>query len=222
MTAAISAKISRLTRHDDAAFDALVVIYQASIERSEQKPVEALRRAVDDSRYRFLVARDGDAVIGFAICYAPAPEGMWLLEYMATDATRRSSGLGAALLQACIDLHRAAGRPIGLLEVDAVSGDAMLRDQRMRRLAFYRRNGCRMIDGLDYILPLPGAPAMRLLVHAPAGVETLDKAELEIWIAAIYREVYAQAANDPRPARMVAPLPDPARLCVIDETSPHA
>ena len=210
------AAISRVTRADSAAFDALVAIYQASIEHSEQKPVGALARAVEDPRYRFLVAQRNGDVTGFAISYAPAPEDIWLLEYMAVDVRRRSGGVGAALLDATADLHRTAGRSIGVLEVDTICGDDTQRIQRMRRLAFYSRHGCRVIDGLDYILPLHGAPLMHLLVQAPADLGSIAKARLLDWITAIYREVYAQPVNDPRPARMIAPLPDPVPLRTID------
>lgn len=210
------AAISRVTRADSADFEALAAIYQASIEHSEQKPVEALARAVEDPRYRFLVARRGGGVTGFAISYAPAPEDIWLLEYMAVDAQLRSGGVGAALLAATIDLHCTAGRSIGVLEVDAISGDDRQRAQKARRLAFYRRNGCRVIDSLAYILPLPGAPPMHLLVHAPAAIGSIAKARLLDWITAFYREVYAQPVDDPRPARMVAPLPDPVTLRDIE------
>jgi GNAT superfamily N-acetyltransferase len=211
------AAISRVTRADSAEFDALVAIYQASIEHNEQKPADALARAVENPRYRFLIARRRDAVTGFAISYAPAPEDIWLLEYMAVAATQRSSGVGAALLNATMDLYRTAGRSIGVLEVDAICGDDGQRAQKARRLAFYRRNGCRVIDGLDYILPLPGAPPMHLLVHAPAAIGSIAKARLLDWITAIYREVYARPVDDPRPARMIAPLPDPVPLRAIDE-----
>ncbi len=216
------AVISRVTRADSAAFEALVAIYRASIERSEQKPVETLARAVDDPRYRFLVARRGDDVTGFAISYTPAPGNVWLLEYMAVDARRRSGGVGAALLDATANLHRAAGREVGLLEVDAIDGDSQQRVQQERRLAFYARHGCRVVEGLNYVLPLPGAPPMHLLALAPKSVTAIAKPKLLDWISAIYREVYAMPADDPRPTLMVAPLPDPVRLSGIEEAPSHA
>ncbi|KAF0182259.1 MAG: GNAT family N-acetyltransferase [Hyphomonadaceae bacterium] len=211
------AAISRVTRADDAEFDALVAIYQASIEHNEQKPADALARAIEDPRYRFLIARRSGAVTGFAISYAPAPEDIWLLEYMAVAATQRSSGVGAALLNATIDLHRMGARAIGLLEVDAIHGDDGQRAQQARRLAFYGRHGCRVVEDLDYILPLPGAPPMHLLAHTPASLNAIPKKRLLDWITAIYREVYDKAADDPRPARMISRLPDPVPLGAIDE-----
>lgn len=211
------ATISRVTHPDSAAFDALVAIYQTSIEHSEQKPAEALARAVEDPRYRFLVAQHSGNVTGFAISYAPSPEDIWLLEYMAVDGRRRSGGVGAALLAATVDIHRLGGRTIGLLEVDAIQGDPGKRLQQARRLTFYARNDCRVIEGLEYILPLPGAPPMHLLTHAPPTLESFPKRRLLDWITAIYREVYRMPGDDPRPAQMIAPLPDPVPLRDIDE-----
>ena len=43
-----------------------------------------------------------------------------------------------------------------LLEVDAVAEGVRADDAAVRRQRFYRRMGCRRIDGLGYILPLAG------------------------------------------------------------------
>ena len=92
-----------------------------------------------------------------------------------------------------------ADRPV-LVEVETGDVDAD------RRRAFYRRHGCRQVLGLDYLLPLPGAPPMGLMV---AGATTVARSDLARWLATAYAGVYRQPAGDPRPAAMVESLSDP-------------
>lgn len=202
------------------AFAALVDIYRASIEVSEQKTPEVLAAAVRDPRYRFVVAERDGAVAGFAICFRPDGAPFWLLEYMATDQAQRSSGLGGAMFAWCRKTYAEDGVSTALLEVDAPEGGPRrtARDRR-RRLAFYARQGCRVLDGLAYELPLATQgkpPPMLLLAHAPTRVKSVSKARLRGWLRQIYVEVYGTAPDDPRIERMVSPLPASVALAPLD------
>lgn len=203
------------------AFTALLDIYRGSIEVSEQKTPDALAAAVRDPRYRFVAAERGGAVVGFAICFRPDDAPFWLLEYMATDQAQRSAGLGGAMFAWCRGAYAEDGVSIAVLEVDAPEGGPKrtARD-RTRRLAFYARQGCRVLDGLAYELPLATQgkpPPMLLLAHAPARVKTVSKARLRGWLKQIYVEVYGTAPDDPRISRMVSPLPANVPLALLGE-----
>jgi hypothetical protein len=131
---------------------------------------------------------------------------------MATAKLHRNAGLGAAAFAA--SLARVGGRPL-LVEVDSDREPSRDRELRARRKRFYRRCGCRVIDGLAYRLPLPGVgapPEMDLLVHPNGDAAPVSKERLRRWLEAVFVDVYAQRADDPRIAAMLAPLPDPVTL----------
>jgi len=213
----LSLAISRLSVGSDPRFDAAIDIYRDAIDPSEQKSPDVLRGQIADTRFNFLVAENEGAVVGFAIVFIPASRDFWLLEYMAVDATTRSSGYGSQLFAAAIEFgSRHTDNAPGILEVEKPAIAIGAADPMRRRLSFYDRKGCRVIGGLDYILPplVQGTtpPPMMLLVHDAPARTTLDKATLAGWLATLYRDVYGQRLDDPRLAAMLAPLPDPVAL----------
>ncbi len=188
--------IRRLTEASDAALTAVERTYVAALPSGERKPVAWLRSLPARPDYHLLFA--GDA--GFAVLYVPPdPADAALLEYLAVDAAARGGGVGGRLFAAA---GAAAARPV-LVEVEAGDPDAD------RRRAFYRRHGCRALVGLEYTLPLPGAPPMGLMV---ARADTMSRSDLARWLATVYADVYGQGRDDPRVATMVAGVADPVQL----------
>jgi GNAT superfamily N-acetyltransferase len=203
----MSLSVTVLDPRQTADFQRVFEICAATIDRSEQKTEAELRACFLNPAYRFMAAREAGVIVGCAICYAPPEQGFWLLEYIAVDPGFQGRGLGARLFDACCAV--VGPDAVGLLEVDAPEPQKPGALARQRRLAFYRRLGCRRLDGLAYILPLDHhgpPPPMWLLVHAPADVARLPATQIRAWLERIYADVYARPADDPRLARMTAGL----------------
>jgi hypothetical protein len=89
-----------------------------------------------------------------------------LLAYIATDQTRRSSGVGSKHMRALIALlKKSYPTHRGLfLEIESTREAGLSQTEeleRKRRLTFYERLGCKRLVGADYLLPsyVPGSPA---------------------------------------------------------------
>jgi GNAT superfamily N-acetyltransferase len=209
----VSASVSVLDDPEGAHFSQLYEIYAAALPQRERKARAEIAALVGRPDYLVLVYEDAGAVLGFSIVHLSEAAALGLLEYMATDETRRSEGLGAALFEA--SLAAAANRAI-LVEVDSDrEAGATDRAIRIRRKNFYRRLGCRQIEGLDYRLPLPGKgapPVMDLLIHSNGTTGPITREALRGWLSAVYRDVYARAPNDPRIDAMLRTVFDPITL----------
>ena len=191
--------IAALHLDDEAGFDQLVAIYLNAIDPSEQKTTAALRLMLGRDTQRFLVARAGGAVVGFAILWLPRNEDIWSLEYLAVAPAYRGSGLGARIFRAST---AAADRPFGIIEVEAPSTQ-----MRRRRISFYGHLGCRRIGTFSYLLPLDARrapPPMWLLLHGPACIADIARQQVRGWLSHMYAQIYAQAEDDPRIAQMLA------------------
>jgi hypothetical protein len=209
MTTHLQTTFEPLAATDRRSFDDLYRIYNASISIREQKPRGMIAAMATRPDYDFLQARRQGAVIGFSILFRPEDESIRLLEYMAVEEGQRNGGVGAALFQHTVQL--AGGAPM-LLEVDARTDDAPDAAIRRRRQEFYRRLGCRRIEGLSYQLPWPGLPAMDLMVHLPPTMGRISKARLEGWLKVVYRDVYRRSPDDPKIAEMMESVADPVEL----------
>lgn len=204
MNPADAIAFATLTDPADPRFSSLLALYAAAIPARERKPAADVRDMAASPRHRVDVAYDRGALVGFTLLYLG--ERLALLEYMAVAEARRGGGLGAALYAAA---RRAAGpRPL-LVEVESDREPVPDRALRARRIGFYRRLGCRRIDGIDYILPLPGdgpPPRLELLVDGIAG-DAVAPATMSAWLGDIYAGVYGCPSDDPRLATMRASLP---------------
>jgi GNAT superfamily N-acetyltransferase len=71
-------------------------------------PLEQLQRMVDDPGVTLLVAREGEAIVGMAcvIVYSTPARTKARLEDVVVDERARGRGVGAMLVEACIELGR--------------------------------------------------------------------------------------------------------------------
>lgn len=205
-------RITELDPEDGAGLDRVVALYRAEILQTEQRPEAEFRSLIRRPDYRFVVARLDDAIIGFAVSWVPDQADFWLFEYAAVSPEARGNKIGSHLLLASrelIGIERTA-----LVEVDADTGS----EQQARRLAFYKRLGCRQLSGLNYLLPLDAfgkPPPMWLLAMLHPDVHAVPVMVLEEWLRRIYSEAYARRLDDPRLAKMIDPLPDDVPLVVL-------
>lgn len=202
-----------LVSRKDPSFAAFFRIYSESMPLREQKGKALVAAMVGQPHYRFLLLKRDGVTIGFSAIFCPPSESFCLLEYMAIHPMHRNSGLGRGLfLRSIQEVVATRGSIPVLLEVDSdrgLEGDVtMIR----RRQQFYRRLGCVRVEGLSYVLPLPGdgpPPPMDLFVYLPAGLPAIRKPQLERWLSVVYESVYDCSPNDPRLGAMMATLCDP-------------
>ena len=113
--------------------------------RPHQRPEELVYPSDDAPGTLHAIVRDGDRVVGTAtVSREPHPrdpaEGDWRVRGMATAPEARGAGIGAALLQACVDHARAAG------------GRRVWCNARTPARTFYERAGF-AVEGEEFELP---------------------------------------------------------------------
>ena len=96
---------------------------------------EYLKYGAEGSGYHFIVYREGDQVLGFAIYgFRDLTDGVYDLYWIAVDPSARSNGVGRALLTASEDAVRAMG---GRMLIAETSGTPLYEPTRK----FYVSNG---------------------------------------------------------------------------------
>lgn len=206
-----TASFYQLSSRDHAGFESLFALYQSALPEHEQKSRTQLTTMLDTPGYLFLCAERAERLAGFAVVYRCQHAALALLEYLAVAVSERRSGLGASLFTR--SAQHAGDRTL-LIEMDAPSASEPF---SLRRSSFYRRQGCRRMDGLEYILPLPGKTPLPMWLLTRASRDALPRSELACWLRALYSEVYACETPDPRIDQMLAPLPQAVRLVDLPE-----
>lgn len=157
----------------------LTALYQndmvADFPHAELKPLAAMLRLMDLGRYDLLLATDNGRPVGYALAWLPENREGALLEYFGVLRGLRNGGLGTKILELLVKRY---GQVFGEAEKPN-SEDPVENDLRRRRIAFYERNGFRV---LDYECALFGVHFNCLY----RGPETGDRK-----VEALHRGVYA-------------------------------
>jgi hypothetical protein len=201
----------RIVSERDPGFCALFEIYSEAIPAGESKSRDEIAAMICSPNYCVLVFESKGVVLGFTMTYAPQNETYALLEYMAVSRKLRSQGFGSSFFQLAISSEFLPPRhEVVIVEIDSPE-ESSARDVefRLRRLEFYRRNGCVLVPRLNYLFPLvceTPAPEMKLLAHFRGKPRNVLKSEFRRWLQSIYTEVYAMDAKDSRIDEMLSPL----------------
>lgn len=148
---------------------------------NERKPLGMLLRGLRRREYVLYGLCEGEDLLGYAIFYVlrDGQGESYLFDYLAIDEARRDAGLGTAFLRLLAETLRGAVCVLGEVEDPAAAPDEAARAQRLRRLDFYRRNGCRetglrcRLFGVDYLvleLPAPDAHDQETLRERYAAI----------------------------------------------------
>lgn len=156
--------------------------------RAELKPLRAMLRLMDMGQYDPLLVTDDQGVaLGYAMIWLPRARNGALLEYLGVLRGKRNGGLGSQVL---LLLAARYGQLFGEAEAPT-SDDPAENDLRRRRIAFYERNGFRV---LDYECALFGVHFNCLYL----GPETDDRK-----VEALHRSVYADYFSPEHMARYI-------------------
>ncbi len=212
----IATDCERLTPADGLAFSNLYSIYVEAIPERERKTRDQIEGLLLRPDYQTLVIKADRELVGFSILFLPLNSPFFLLEYMAIKLSRRSHGFGSELLKRTFKAGFSdPNRSCCLIEVDRPCVGHPDRESQERRQRFYRSHGCLAVEGLSYVLPLPGAtppPAMDLMVRFPSPPAPLGRSLVEDWLRTLYMGVYGCPSSDRRIHEMLKTVSDPIRL----------
>ena len=130
---------------DGPIADKILEIYERSFPPEEQVPMSELRRSAERDEVSFIAWADpalptdeAGATHVVALTYSFAFHDLFYLGFLAVDGRTRSAGYGSRILTYFAERY---GDVPQLLEIEPVMREAGNYQQRVRRLAFYERNG---------------------------------------------------------------------------------
>jgi len=186
--------------------DELTALYQnemtADFPKSELKPLAAMLRLMDLGRYDPLAVTDGSQTVGYAMVWLPENREGALLEYFGVLRGLRNAGLGTKILTLLLERY---GQVFGEAEAPGPEASPEENDLRRRRIAFYERNGFRV---LDYECALFGV-RFNCLYRGPEAddrrVEAMHRGVYAGYFSPAHMERYIQLPL--RPGEEVKPAP---------------
>jgi hypothetical protein len=186
-------------------------LYEASFPQDERMSIKEVRSLLANGTMLLHKTTDGTGALQ---CFSLVTilSNNVLLAYIATDQTKRSSGVGSKHMKALIDLlKKLYPTYIGLfLEIESTKEKNLSTDEdkaRKRRLAFYQRLHCKRMLGKEYLLPsyTPGTPARQgELLWSEFGGAVDSDATLKAVIHEIYTKAYSLPTTDPSYVKVIS------------------
>jgi hypothetical protein len=139
-----------------------------------------------------------------------------LLDYIAVGANYRSLKIGSVFLEFLIKEGIAEGKTMVFEVEHPAYGEN--REDRVRRISFYLKNGSYIIDDFVYMLPpLDGSqPTEMLLMLYPAQpVDSYTPESIRDLVVSLYKELYGREENDPLLFSFIHTVPDSITLSTI-------
>jgi ribosomal protein S18 acetylase RimI-like enzyme len=215
--------VARVESLKDNHLADFVRIYEDSFLPVERTEASKLLFSVSTGQRDCFTATGENALLGFAIVLPLVGAEALFLEYLAVDRLCRRQGVGGALLGYLRERLRQATRSGVVFEVaDPDEPQATDRSERLQRIAFYRRQGCSIIEAAPrYRVPRLGdggvMPYRLMWLPGTCGSSALKGDLLRRTVRAILTESYGLQARDPLVEALVANLATPPE----PRTRPH-
>lgn len=120
----------------DKAYPRIRALYREAFPAEERYPLFLLRLGAWKPEIEFSGVYDGEELCGLVFTIEAEP--FLYVMYLAVDACTRGKGYGTRIIQT---LREAYPRCQLVLEIEPLDKQASNYDQRVKRLAFYERNG---------------------------------------------------------------------------------
>ncbi len=178
-------------------------LYNSSFPADERTPLEELQRLLDaGSILLHRTTNKTGELLCFSIVYPMS--NFALLSYIASDATKRSSGIGSKHMKRLLEILKSKYPEfLGLvLEIESTRQqglEAADKTARQRRLAFYQRLGAKRLCR-TYVWPsysLKGTYRLAELMWFDFDPSTIDDPHLPGIITELYTKGYGAQSDDP-------------------------
>lgn len=218
---------SKLCQTSTGQEDDWTKLYETAFPADERSPIEDLRKLIaSGSMLLHKTVNKSDELLCFSLVNVMS--NFALLAYIATDTTKRSSGVGSKHMKQLIQTLRAQYPTFTalFLEIESTKEaglDAETLKMRTRRLAFYQRLGAKRLKQ-KYGMPSyakKGSKAAGELLWIELSNSCVFEADLPNVITEIFQKGYGLPSTDANVqaiiAQWAANLPVSAAACAIPE-----
>lgn len=200
---------NEITNTEHVYFRDAVKIYSESFPSNERHSLEVIKKRVTNKSYRMFIGHLNNEAVFMALFWYLKNSNFILLDYMAVKEKYRNKGIGGRFVKNVFSILEEKNKYF-ILEVENPKyGDN--REQRKRRVKFYKRLGAMEMKNTRYILPAlsGGEPTEMLLMVFPkyTGGKISGKLVKSI-ILQIYREVYNRNEDDRLLNTFIHTIPD--------------
>src|SRR5215471_6098379 len=190
-------KFSQIKDIGSPDFKAALDIYAEAFPANERHPLNIIKDRVKKGLNIAYIGRLNNKVVFMALLWPLKNTKFILLDYMATSSRQRGKNIGSLFMQEMRASLEKEGKHF-IMEIENPEfGDN--KEEREKRVAFYRKNGAKELKSVRYILPAlqrSKPTEMILMIFPPYKDEKIGVSVVKKLITQIYKELYNRSAKD--------------------------
>jgi len=188
-------KFSEIKDISHKDFEEAMRIYETSFPSNERQSKNTIEKRIQENLYRMFIGHLKDRIVFMALLYPLKNTDFVLLDYMVTHESFRGKGIGAKFIKKILKKIK----PNHLIFEVENPKYGNNKEQRERRVKFYKRVGAKEMKNVGYILPpLSGnTPTEMILMILPSYDDgRMDGQLVRKLVAQIYKELYNRDKGD--------------------------
>lgn len=189
--------IIKLEIDQKETLDEIFKIYEASFPSNERQTLETLKIRLKEDKEVLFAAKINDEVVGIGFLFDILGSDFLLLDYLAVKENHRCKQIGEKFFRFLKDYANLKHKHL-LMEVDD-PGFGEDKALKLKRIAFYQKNGAFCLKDVKYILPaLDGTNSTeQILMIVPYNSKSeFSGTEIKALVKLLYSELYEIQGDD--------------------------
>ena len=184
-------EITKIELDQKGTLDEVFKIYQNSFPANERQSLEILKIRLKEKKEVLFAAKINNEVVGIGFLFDLLGSDFLLLDYLAIKENHRGKQIGERLFEFLKSYSKSHHKHL-LMEVDDPEyGED--KPSRIKRIAFYQKNGAYWLKDVKYILPaLDGSEhTEQILMLVPTNSKSkFSGEEIKALVKLLYSELY--------------------------------
>jgi GNAT superfamily N-acetyltransferase len=190
-------EIEKITIDQKETLEEVFKIYETSFPANERQTLETLKIRLKEKKEVLFTAKINNEVVGIGFLFDLLGSDFLLLDYLAVKENHRGKQIGERLFEFLKQYSKSQNKHL-LMEVDDPEyGED--KPSRIKRVAFYQKNGALWLKDVKYILPgLDGTSITeQILMTVPNGLKNeFFGEEIQRLVKVLYSELYGIKGED--------------------------
>lgn len=190
-------EINKIEIDQKETLEEVFKIYETSFPANERQTLETLKIRLKEDKEVLFAAKINNEVVGIGFLFDLLGSDFLLLDYLAIKENHRGQQIGERLFEFLKSYSKSHHKHL-LMEVDDPEyGED--KPSKLKRIAFYQKNGALWLKDVKYILPAldKTLPTEQILMVAPNNSETeFSRQEIHRLVKVLYSELYGISGED--------------------------
>jgi GNAT superfamily N-acetyltransferase len=206
-------EITKIEIDQKETLDEVFKIYETSFPANERQTLETLKIRLKEDKEVLFAAKISHEVVGIGFLFDFLGSDFLLLDYLAVKQNHRGKQIGERLFEFLKSYSKSQNKHL-LMEVDDPEYGEN-RPSKLKRVAFYQKNGALWLKNVKYILPAldKTLPTEQILMVVPKNAENeFSGQEIHRLVKVLYSELYGIGESDDKLLKIISSITEKVQI----------